>query len=99
MATLAEIRQKNPQYGDMTDQQLADGLYGKYYSDIPRAEFDAKIGMAPQGIVQAEPVPTPSGAPPVAQAAATPAAASGASLAEQLAARRTQEDDPVPGDC
>jgi hypothetical protein len=70
MATITEIRQQNPQYGDMSDQQLADGLYGKYYSDIPRAEFDAKIGMAPQ--TTPAPVPAPSGAPPVAQASMAP---------------------------
>ena len=73
MPTIADIRQQFPQYGDLSDQQLADGMYGKFYSDIPRAEFDAKIGIAPQTIP--EPVPTPSGQPVVAQAAAVPAAA------------------------
>lgn len=47
MATLAEIRSKHPEYADMTDQQLADGIYKKYYSDMPRAEFDKKVGLPP----------------------------------------------------
>lgn len=47
MATIAEIRSKYPQYQDMSDQQLGDALYAKYYSDMPRADFDAKVGLAP----------------------------------------------------
>lgn len=52
MATIAEIRQKYPQYGDLSDAQLADKLYSKFYSDMPREEFNQKIGLsvaAPQG--------------------------------------------------
>lgn len=45
MPTIAEIRQKYPQYDDMPDQALADALHKKFYSDMPRQEFDAKIGM------------------------------------------------------
>ena len=45
MATLAEIRQQYPQYSDMSDVALADALYGKFYSDMPRQDFDAKIGL------------------------------------------------------
>lgn len=44
MPSIAEIRQKFPQYDDMTDQQLADAVYRKFYSDMPRADFDAKLG-------------------------------------------------------
>lgn len=47
MATLAEIRAQYPEYQDMSDQQLADGLYAKFYSDMPREEFDAKVGLQP----------------------------------------------------
>lgn len=47
MATLAEIRQQYPQYEDMTDRQLADALHSKFYSDMPRADFDQKVGLAP----------------------------------------------------
>lgn len=45
MATIQEIRQKYPQYSDLSDQQLADALYRKYYSDMPRPDFDARIGL------------------------------------------------------
>lgn len=48
MATLAEIRQQYPQYSDMSDQQLADGLYRTHYSDMPRADFDRRVGLQTQ---------------------------------------------------
>ncbi len=44
----AEIRANNPQYGDMTDSALADALHKKFYSDVPREQFDKKIGIAPK---------------------------------------------------
>lgn len=47
MATLAEIRKQYPQYEDLTDQQIADGLYSKFYSDMDRGDFDRKIGLRP----------------------------------------------------
>lgn len=53
MATIAEIRAKYPQYSDMSDAALADALYKKFYSDMPRADFDAKVGL------QAAPAPAP----------------------------------------
>ena len=40
------IREKYPQYGDLSDKQLADGLHSKFYSDIPQEEFYKKIGFA-----------------------------------------------------
>lgn len=45
MATIAEIRAQYPQYSDMSDAALADALYKKFYSDLPRADFDAKVGL------------------------------------------------------
>jgi len=45
MATLNEIRNQYPQYADMPDDVLANALYKKFYSDIPRAEFDSKLGL------------------------------------------------------
>jgi hypothetical protein len=48
MPTLQEVRQKYPAYNDMSDQQLADALYKKFYPDMPRDQFNAKIGFAPQ---------------------------------------------------
>jgi hypothetical protein len=46
---IKEIRKKYPQYNDLSDTQLADGLHKKHYSDIPREDFNAKIGLGPQG--------------------------------------------------
>lgn len=48
MPSLQDIRQQYPQYHDLTDKQLADGLYAKHYSDMPRTDFDAKIGFQDQ---------------------------------------------------
>jgi hypothetical protein len=45
MATIAEIRTQYPQYKDMSDKALADALYTKFYSDLPRADFDTKVGL------------------------------------------------------
>lgn len=44
---IAEVRQKFPQYSDMSDVELAAALHKKFYSDMPQAEFAAKIGLAP----------------------------------------------------
>ena len=46
MATIAEIRQKYPQYSDMPDAALADALHSKFYSDMPKTDFYAKIGLS-----------------------------------------------------
>lgn len=43
--TIADVRQKYPQYGDMTDEQLAKALHNKYYSDMPYESFAKKIGL------------------------------------------------------
>jgi hypothetical protein len=45
MATIAEIRAQYPQYSDLSDAKLADAMYKKFYSDLPRTEFDTKIGL------------------------------------------------------
>jgi hypothetical protein len=42
---LAEFRQKYPDYNDMSDTALADATYKKYYSDMPRDQFNDKIGL------------------------------------------------------
>jgi hypothetical protein len=64
MATLTEIRNQYPQYADMPDDVLANALYKKFYSDIPRAEFDSKIGLKP---VQAQ-APVSQTPPPLTSA-------------------------------
>lgn len=48
---LQEIRAKYPQYRDMSDEQVADGIYRKHYSDMPREEFNAKIGLVVPPVV------------------------------------------------
>jgi hypothetical protein len=45
LSKLAEFRQQNPQYDNMSDFALADAFYKEYYSNIPRDQFDAKIGL------------------------------------------------------
>lgn len=45
MKTIAEIRQQYPQYSDLSDVQLADALYSKFYSDLPKEKFYFKIGL------------------------------------------------------
>jgi len=46
MPTISEIRQKYPQYRDMSDADLADALHRKFYSDMPRDQFNTAIGYA-----------------------------------------------------
>ena len=40
---LAEFRQQYPQYSDLSDDQLADAIYKKFYSDMPREQFNKKV--------------------------------------------------------
>lgn len=42
---LEEIRQQFPQYGDMSDGELAKALHKKFYSDIPSQDFAQRIGL------------------------------------------------------
>lgn len=46
MATIAEVRQKYPEYSDLSDEQLGKLLHQKFYSDIPYEDFAAKAGIA-----------------------------------------------------
>jgi len=43
--TIQEVRQKYPQYEDLSDKQLVDSLHSKYYSDIPINEFYTQVGL------------------------------------------------------
>lgn len=45
MAEIQELRQKYPQYSDMSDQEFADRFHSKFYSDIPKDDFYKKIGF------------------------------------------------------
>lgn len=46
MAGLADFRKQHPEYNDMDDRSLADALHSKFYSDVPKADFDAKMGLS-----------------------------------------------------
>ena len=46
---LKEVREKYPQYHDLSDDKLVDGLHKKYYSDMPLDEFSKKVGYNKQG--------------------------------------------------
>src|SRR5579864_1001954 len=48
ITSIADIRAQYPQYNDMSDQQLGDALHQKFYADMPRDQFNQKIGLAPQ---------------------------------------------------
>lgn len=48
MPSIQEIRQKYPQYEDMTDEQLAQALHKKFYSDMEFSDFAQRIGMVPK---------------------------------------------------
>lgn len=48
MPTISEVRQQFPQYSDMSDAALADALHQKFYPDMPKPEFDQKIGLQPE---------------------------------------------------
>jgi hypothetical protein len=48
MPTIAEVRQKFPQYQDMSDADIASALHKKFYADMPEADFNAKIGLSPK---------------------------------------------------
>ena len=39
------IREKYPQYSDLTDKKLVDALHAKFYKDIPIKQFYAKVGF------------------------------------------------------
>jgi hypothetical protein len=42
---LTGFRAQHPEYNDLPDAVLADKLYQKFYSDMPREQFDAKMGL------------------------------------------------------
>jgi len=40
MINISEFRKQNPQYNDLTDEQISLGIHKKSYSDIPFEKFD-----------------------------------------------------------
>ena len=51
---IREIRTKYPEYDDLSDQQIAEGMHRRYYSDMPFASFAEKIGYEIPGPSQEE---------------------------------------------
>mgnify|MGYP001616946219 CR=1 FL=1 len=43
---ISEIREKYPDYNDLSDQQLADALHAKHYSDMPKDKFYSQLGIS-----------------------------------------------------
>lgn len=56
MPTISEVRAKYPQYKDLSDDQLAEGLHRKYYSDMPIQTFRAKVGLELPKTIEDTPV-------------------------------------------
>lgn len=54
MPTLADIRKAHPEYNDMPDGELADRMYTRFYSDMPRAVFNARVGLEAPDIGQSK---------------------------------------------
>jgi hypothetical protein len=54
MPTIQEIRAQYPQYSDLPDQDLADALHRKYYSDMDVKDFYGRVGLSqePQGLIE-----------------------------------------------
>jgi len=43
--TIDQVREKFPQYKDLSDEQLAQGLHKKFYADMPYDQFSTKVGL------------------------------------------------------
>lgn len=47
---IREVRQKFPQYNNLSDVELADALHEKFYPSIPLPEFYEKVGLSKKGL-------------------------------------------------
>jgi hypothetical protein len=83
MAGLAEFRKQYPQYDDIGDQQLADSLREKFYSDIPKEQYYQSLGIAAAAEAKA-----PAEAPPTEAGAAF-------GIGPGMGRRRPQSDTPL----
>jgi hypothetical protein len=46
--TIRQVRARYPQYNDMDDMELARGIHGRYFRDVPFADFTRKfLGYQP----------------------------------------------------
>lgn len=41
--TVAQVRERYPQYDDMDDMELARGIHGRYFADVPFDDFAARF--------------------------------------------------------
>lgn len=71
MPSLNEIRRQYPQYNDLPDDALADRIYESFYADMPRDDFDARIGLTP-GVATADAVALSAGDEIVTRGAVVP---------------------------
>lgn len=55
MAGLADFRAKHPEYDSVDDTTLADALHRKFYANVPKEQFLAKLGLG---------APPPNDVPP-----------------------------------
>lgn len=46
--TMDEVRARFPEYDDMDDMTLANAIHGRFYSDMPLAQFYEQVGFNPQ---------------------------------------------------
>src|SRR3990167_3457430 len=86
---LSKFRVQHPQYNDLDDSALADALYKKFYSDMPRDQFEAKLGIAQQA---AAPTAAPTPAERDAQRRAGTQSVMAAQLPEGLTPEQAQEN-------
>ena len=40
---IAELRQQYPEYNSLTDAQLLEAVHGKFFSDMPREQFEKQV--------------------------------------------------------
>lgn len=66
---LQQFRKKYPQYDDWSDSELTDSLYEKYYSDMPREQFNQSIGYSGKSTQQPSQPQQPSFADKLAESA------------------------------
>lgn len=84
MATLAEFRLQYPAYNSVPDVKLADALYSKFYSSMPKMDFYKQIGLGAEGMIPGaenvitQPTPEVSTKDRIMGAIETPAALAGA---------------------
>lgn len=53
MVDIARVRAQYPQYGDLDDRQLLDGLRRKFYADMSAEEFERKLAKKPDPVADA----------------------------------------------